>query len=114
MGSKTIFSHSIKVKEELKEFFNWYNNMKLKNSNPVLLSVLVHIKFVSIHPFSDGNGRVSRLLSNFVLYKNQYPLIDIPYIKRKSYYNNLEKSQTKNDESYFVNFLTKKYIEENI
>ena len=93
----------------LHEFFIWYNKNKSK-LNPVFLSALVHLKFVTIHPFSDGNGRISRLMMNFVLHKHIYPMLNIEYTNRNSYYNALERSQTKNKEYIFVQYLVKRYL----
>lgn len=93
------------------EFFEWYNKNK-KIIHPVELSALVHLKFVTIHPFSDGNGRISRLLMNFILKNNDFPMLNIDYNNRFSYYSSLEKSQVKNDESYFVNWFFRKYLKE--
>ena len=95
----------------LKEFFDWYNENR-KKIHPVELASLVHLKFVTIHPFSDGNGRISRLMMNFVLKKFDFPLLDIPYNKRNSYYNALEKSQVNKEENTFVQWLFRKYLEE--
>lgn len=111
LGSKSIFSHQTKVEEDLKEFFNWYDKNKTR-IHPIRLASLVHLKFVSIHPFSDGNGRISRLIMNYVLNLHKYPLIDIDYIKRKSYYNALEKDQVNGFENYFVDFIAKKFIKD--
>jgi Fic family protein len=96
----------------LKEFFDWYNQNK-NIISPVELAALTHLKFVTIHPFSDGNGRISRLMMNFVLNKKGYPMIDIPYIKRAGYYNALERSQLKKEDHIFVQWLFKKFIEQN-
>ena len=96
----------------LKEFFDWYHQNKNK-LNPVELAALVHLKFVTIHPFGDGNGRISRLMMNFVLHKYGYPMLDIPYTKRNSYYTSLERSQVKKDDSPFLNWFFKRYIKEN-
>ncbi len=95
----------------LKEFFDWYKDAKNK-VNSVELAALVHLKFVTIHPFGDGNGRLSRLMMNFVLHKNEYPLMDIPYTKRNSYYTALERSQVKMDESPFLNWFFNRYSKE--
>ena len=54
-------------------FFEWYESSKVLN--PVELAALVHLKFVTIHPFGDGNGRVSRLMMNHVLYRSGYPMV---------------------------------------
>ena len=96
---------------ELREFFEWYNKNKDK-LNPVELAALVHLKFVSIHPFGDGNGRISRLMMNFVLQKHNYPMLDIPYEKRNSYYTALERSQIKRDNAPFLNWFFRRYLKE--
>lgn len=95
----------------LKEFFDWYNK-KRKNIHPVELAALVHLKFVTIHPFSDGNGRISRLMMNFILKNNNFPLLDIQYTKRTSYYNALERSNLKNDDGIFVQWFFRRYLAE--
>ncbi len=109
--SKVVFPDNIEVDYLLEEFYKWYNKNKNK-FNPVELASLVHLKFVSIHPFSDGNGRMSRLLMNFILYKNNFPLLDIPYTQRQQYYNSLEKSQIKNEANHFILFIIKKFIKD--
>ena len=96
----------------LKEFFHWYHNNKNK-INPVELAALVHLKFVTIHPFGDGNGRVSRLMMNFVLNKFGYPMFDISYTDRKSYYIALERSSLKNNDVLFLQWFMKRYIKGN-
>ena len=110
--SKFVPPTPVELQILLKEFFDWYNQNRKKIS-PVELAALVHLKFVTIHPFSDGNGRISRLMMNFVLHKNGYPMIDILYTKRTGYYNALERSQIKKDEHIFVQWFFKKFIENN-
>ncbi|UCH89890.1 MAG: Fic family protein, partial [Thermoplasmata archaeon] len=110
-GSKFVPPMPVELAAELKDFFKWYNKSK-KNMHPVELAALVHLKFVTIHPFADGNGRVGRILMNFILNKNRYPMLDIPYRNRNSYYNALERSQTKKDDSIFVQWLFRNYIKE--
>ena len=96
----------------LKEFFDWYNQNKSKMF-PVELAALAHLKFVTIHPFSDGNGRISRLMMNFVLNKHGFPMLDIPYEKRAGYYNALERSQVRKNDLIFLQWLFKKYANGN-
>ena len=90
-------------------FFKWYNTNK-KKLNPAELAALVHLKFVTIHPFGDGNGRTTRLMMNHVLNRFDYPLLDIEYGERRSYYNALEKSQTKDDDLPFLQWFMKRYL----
>ena len=51
-------------------------------------------------------------MMNFVLHKHGYPMLDIPYTKRNSYYTSLERSQVKKDDSPFLNWFFKRYIKE--
>ncbi|MBI2579527.1 MAG: Fic family protein [Candidatus Aenigmarchaeota archaeon] len=95
----------------LKEFFNWYNKNKEK-LHPVELAALVHYRFVSIHPFGDGNGRISRLLMNFILHRYGFPMLDISYKNRDSYYTSLERSQKRKNENIFVQHIIKRYIKD--
>lgn len=78
----------------------------------MILAARVHLRFVSIHPFADGNERVSRLAMNFVLHGNDYPMLNISYTDRASYYNALERSQVKEDDHYFVRHMIKRYLRE--
>lgn len=92
----------------LKEFFSWYNKNK-KIEHPVELAALAHYKFVKIHPFGDGNGRISRLITNFILHKHNFPLIVIEYKNRKSYYKSLRKAD-KDGENIFVKYFVRRYL----
>jgi len=95
----------------LHEFFNWYRSNK-RTMHPVRLAALAHLKLVTIHPFGDGNGRVSRLLMNYILQNHGYPMLIIDYAQRKSYYTALEHSQLKKDDSVFVVWFFKRYLKE--
>lgn len=98
----------------LKEFVRWYNkNGKNKELNPAELAALVHFKFVTIHPFTDGNGRISRLMINYVLYKFGYPMHDIDYSDRRSYYTALERSNVKHNDVIFLKWVMSRYIKSN-
>src|SRR3989304_4293423 len=93
-GSKVELPFPAELNFLLRNFFKWYNESK-NNLHPVELAALVHLKFVNIHPFGDGNGRISRLMMNFVLHKHGYPMLNIDYKNRNSYYTALERSQLK-------------------
>lgn len=112
-GSRHIPPKPIELDLLLREFFNWYNQSK-KKIHPVQLTALAHFKFVSIHPFGDGNGRISRLLMNYVLNNNGYPMLIIDYTQRHSYYTALERSNIKNDESIFTLWFFRRYLKENM
>jgi Fic family protein len=111
-GSKFLPPPSIDVQPLMKEFNKWYQKNKNK-LHAVEVAALVHLKFVTIHPFGDGNGRMGRLLMNFILQRNRFPMFDIPYEKRGSYYTALERSQTKEDDAIFLSWFFRRYIKEN-
>lgn len=111
-GSRFVPPPPAELNALLADFIKWYNKSKSK-LNPVELAALVHLKFVTIHPFTDGNGRISRLLMNLVLNRHEFPMLNIEYKNRSSYYTALERSQTKPNESPFVQWFFKRYLKSN-
>lgn len=70
----------------------------------IALSAKVHSKFEQIHPFSDGNGRVGRLLINAMLLGNNMAPAIIRQQQKQLYYTYLYKAQTKDDQSQLEDF----------
>ncbi|MBI5347130.1 MAG: Fic family protein [Candidatus Aenigmarchaeota archaeon] len=110
-GTDVELPSPVEITPLLREFFSWYNRNKEK-MHTVELAALVHYRFVSIHPFGDGNGRISRLLMNFILHKHGFPMLDISYKNRDSYYTALGRSQKKKQEYIFVQSIIKRYIKD--
>lgn len=72
---------------KMKELLEWYNSaVSSKVVNPIVLASLFHHKFVAIHPFDDGNGRMTRILTNFILLKYDYPVSVIKQENKLEYY----------------------------
>ncbi|MDA4111740.1 MAG: Fic family protein [Thaumarchaeota archaeon] len=107
-GSRFVPPAPVELQPLLDEFFNWYDESKTK-TNPVELAGQAHLKFVTVHPFVDGNGRIGRLLMNFILHRHGYPMLDIEHERRMTYYSSLERSQIKRDDRPFLNWFFKKY-----
>lgn len=110
-GSRFVPPPQVEVPRLVNRFFDWYETHKDK-IHPVVLAALVHLDFVTIHPFSDGNGRISRLMMNFVLGKKGYPMLNIPYEGRNSYYRALERSQVSGRNEPFVTWFMRQYVKE--
>jgi len=94
----------------MKKIFIWYNNSK-KRLHPLELACLLHTNLTRIHPFSDGNGRTARIVSNFILYKNGYPMFFVDVKDRRKYYQSLDESD-KGNERVFVKFVFDNIVEQ--
>ncbi len=78
----------------------------VKNSKDIVgLSATIHAKFEQIHPFSDGNGRIGRLLMNAMLLQANIAPAIIRQEQKRLYYAYLYKAQTKEDLSQLEDFL---------
>ena len=110
-GCRFLPPSPVEVQPLLRDFFRWYDRNK-RSMHPVELAAGAHLRFVTIHPFADGNGRMSRLLTNFVLNRHGFPLLNIPYEGRRGYYNALERSQVKENDSTFIQWLFRRYLKE--
>jgi Fic family protein len=100
-GAKHIPPEPFLLKEKMEGLIKWYNTDG-KNLHPIERAALLHIIFVGIHPFIDGNGRTSRLLLNLELMKNGFPPIVIRTENRIQYYNALDKAHTTQDNKDFI------------
>lgn len=92
------------VQKDMRKLIYWYTKNK-DTLHPLVLASYFHVGFETVHPFVDGNGRSGRLLMNFILHKNNYPMISIPNSRKNEYYQTLEHAQVKGDLKPFILFL---------
>jgi Fic family protein len=76
----------------MKDFVRWLNSAESLSQHPIRFAALAHYKLVYIHPFSDGNGRTSRLLMNLILMQSGYPPVIIRKQDRAKYYDYLQQA----------------------
>lgn len=110
-GKGEIVHQGVPVPEiifALKEMIGWYDKNK-KKFRPIVLAAIIHNQFEHIHPFQDGNGRVGRLLLNFILLKNSYPPINILLKDRREYYNTLQEYSRYKNLKPTLKFLINQY-----
>jgi Fic family protein len=100
-GANHIPPEPFLIKEKMENLIKWYDT-EGQNLHPVERAALLHIIFVGIHPFIDGNGRTSRLLLNLELMKSGYPPLIIRNENRIKYYNALDKAHTTMDNMDFI------------
>ncbi|NCC71179.1 Fic family protein, partial [bacterium] len=87
-GADFIPVPPLMIVDEMRKLISFYKKNKYK-IHPLELAAEFHLKFVTIHPFSDGNGRMARLLMNFILDRSGFPMIDILLENRQKYINSL-------------------------
>jgi len=85
-----------KLTQEMNRFLDYVNN---NSEEPFIKSAIAHLWFVTIHPYDDGNGRIARAITNYILskelgIKHKYFSLSTAIRKdKKGYYDGLEKSQ---------------------
>ncbi|MBM3701166.1 MAG: helix-turn-helix domain-containing protein [Actinobacteria bacterium] len=102
-GSRVILPNPVKIPKLMQDFMDW-----LENINPDHVAKIAsdaHYRLVSIHPFTDGNGRTLRLLMNLLLMQDGYPPAIIRKEDRLEYINSLEKAQTGGSLDDFYNLI---------
>ena len=68
------------------DLVDWYNKEESKGKlSPIELAALFHYRYIRIHPFEDGNGRIARLIVNYILARHDYPMIVIRRRDKKKY-----------------------------
>jgi excisionase family DNA binding protein len=102
-GADFIPPPAYEVPHLIAELVDWYN-LNPDELRPIELAAILHHRFVYIHPFRDGNGRVARLLMNLALMRNGYPIAVILNVDRKKYYDVLKKADT-GDPTALTNFV---------
>lgn len=77
------------------DLVNWYNAEEEKGKlSPIELAALFHYRYIRIHPFEDGNGRIARLIVNYILLRHNYPMIIIESKDKGNYLTALNRCDT--------------------
>lgn len=89
----------------MQELMEWLRDRQTQEDmHPIVLAALFHHRFVAIHPFDDGNGRMSRLLMNLLLMREKYPPVVVRMEDRNAYYAALQQADAGVPEA-FVTFI---------
>lgn len=93
------------LEQRLDEFIQWFNSSRTDALlDPLIRAGITHLWFVTLHPFDDGNGRITRTLTDLALAQMDqqsirlYAMSPIILNKRKSYYEILEATQKGNSD----------------
>lgn len=108
-GETFRFATPEETPAKMHDLIEWYREQRKSGTlNPILLAAEFHYKFVRIHPFDDGNGRMSRILMNFILMQYSYPPVIIKTENKEGYYIALQQA----DAGIITPFI--EYIAENL
>ncbi|MDO8649611.1 MAG: Fic family protein [Candidatus Peregrinibacteria bacterium] len=108
-GTMHKYTEPIKVLDEMQNLLRWLQeNRKL---HPVERAALFHYRFVCIHPFDDGNGRMARLLMNLLLMQAGYPPCVVRNSKRREYLQSLERADSTGSTDEFLHCIAGELIQ---
>jgi len=99
-GAEHLPPHFLKVPEAMTALIDGYQ--KTGQLHALECAARLHVDFVGIHPFVDGNGRTSRLLMNFELMRRGYLPVIISVEQRLPYYEALDTAHTHGDYAPFI------------
>jgi len=87
---------------KMHDLIYWYRAESEKTDiNPILLAAEFHYRFIRIHPFDDGNGRLARILMNFILIQFGYPPLIIKTEDKQNYFSVLRQADSGVIEPFF-------------
>jgi fido (protein-threonine AMPylation protein) len=95
-GNGYEYPASFLVPQMMSDFVDWLNSSGADN-RPVDFASEAHFRFVTIHPFRDGNGRAARLLMNLLLLRAGFPIVVIANDMCSNYIESLIAAQQKGD-----------------
>ncbi len=92
-GETFYFAAPEETPAKMEELIDWFRTEKGKpDTNPIIIAALFHYKFIRIHPFDDGNGRVARILMNFILMQHGFPPVVIKTDDKENYFSVLQQA----------------------
>ena len=109
-GTEYVFPRPQDIETEMQNLVKWIRAERSRY-HPVVFAALLHLKFVSIHPFVDGNGRTGRLLMNLALIQDGFQLAIIPPILRSDYNETIRRYQMNHEYEPFCVFIAERVYE---
>lgn len=125
-GDRFEYASPEETPASMTDLVDWYNEAEQSGKyTPVELAAIFHYRYIRIHPFEDGNGRIARLMANYILSRHGYPMIVVRSRKKNDYLEALHKTDltvgaspslgahaSKRDIQQFLTYFTKLFVEE--
>ncbi|MCL2088422.1 MAG: Fic family protein [Oscillospiraceae bacterium] len=109
-GTDYVFPAPSELENLMTDLGRWIEEER-DTMHPVRFAAMLHLRFVTIHPYIDGNGRVARLLMNTALIQDGYMLAVVPPILRTVYMSYIRRYQQKGDAESFCNLIAEQVVE---
>lgn len=104
-GEMFYFANPEETPAKMNDLMDWYSeNLNNISIHPILFATEFHYRFICIHPFDDGNGRLARLLMNFILMSKGYPPAIIKTEEKDAYFAALQQADA-GQIDYFFNYI---------
>ncbi len=104
-GEIYYFTPPDQVKPAMGDLIDWYRRQEDEGEHSIVIAATFHYRFVRIHPFDDGNGRMARLLMNMILIKHGYTVAVVPVEERDQYIGMLEQADKTEDLAEFITYI---------
>lgn len=109
-GEIFYFTEPVAVAAEMQTLLEWYRDEESKKQlHPVAIAAILHYRFVRIHPFDDGNGRMARILMNLVLMKHGFLVAIVKTEDKENYFRALRQADGDNLDA-FVSYVAQQEI----
>ena len=99
------FTPPEQVKPAMSDLIDWHRDREAAGEHPVIIAATFHYRFVRIHPFDDGNGRMARLLMNLILIRHGYTVAIVRSDRRDRYLQELERADQTEDLAQFIDYV---------
>ena len=97
-GTNYLYPAHYLLPQLMTDFVEWLNSKSARQLHPIDFATTAHYRFVTIHPFRDGNGRTARLIMNLLLMRAGYPIVIISNQIRNEYINAIAFAQQNQDD----------------
>ena len=106
-GETYYFTPPEQVKPAMSDLIDWYRAQEQEAEHPIIIAATFHYRFVRIHPFDDGNGRMARLLMNMILIKHGYTVALVRIDGREEYIDKLEQVDRTENLTDFTHYIAR-------
>ena len=92
-GDRFVYASPEETPALMGDLVDWYNEAEQSGEHtPVELAALFHYRYIRIHPFEDGNGRIARLMVNYILARHDWPMVVVRTRNKHKYIDALHAS----------------------